>query len=67
MKPVEERLQEDEITKPAVNANLLIIFGITLIAVMGVAVYKILVRNKRDAEARREAYREKFEKKSGIR
>ncbi len=40
---------------------------VSYIVVMGVAVYKILARNKRDAEARREAYREKFEKKSGIR
>ena len=37
MKPVEERLQEDEITRPTINGNLLIIFGSTLIAVMGVA------------------------------
>lgn len=37
MKPTEKSAQEDEIYRPAVSANLLIIFGTTLIAVMGVA------------------------------
>jgi MFS family permease len=37
MAPVEEPTQEVEISRPPLNANLLIIFGTTLIAVMGVA------------------------------
>jgi MFS family permease len=37
MKPSEEPSQEVENSRPPVNANLLIIFGTTLIAVMGVA------------------------------
>jgi ABC-type transport system involved in cytochrome bd biosynthesis fused ATPase/permease subunit len=36
------------------------------VVVIGVAMYKILTRNKRDAEARRQAYYEKFEKRSGL-
>ena len=36
------------------------------IIVLAIVMYKIITRNRREAEARREAYREKFERRSGL-
>lgn len=50
------------VPKSVISVGLLTSYAVILTVVM----YKIIARNKREAKARREAYREKFERKSGL-